>query len=316
MSFRDRDSEEIDDPKKAIMNLTRILPVSESPILNMQICPFFILKDEMKDIHKNFPIQFKINNSDPLGPFIECENTKDGDSYRSPWSNNYFPPIESDKLLPKELRELEEKINQLIKLYLKIYYNKDALSSAYVIFQDQKISNGFNCCVYIKSRILNSEYLKDDSFLESRNNISVKFMRERSNDPSKEKIKVIYKTNTVFLFKLNLKNMDDCVYNGTKCCDCTKTTYINNYFDYEKHLRYIGKSIEENEGNLRLKLGKIYLNKNNCICKEMRMEEGQDGETNNQVVNLKNIFNEFQKDIKEIKAKAESLSSMRRSKKY
>ena len=136
--------EEILDPKKAILNLTKILPVSQASILNLKICPFFVLKEEMKDIYRNFPLPFSINNSDPLGPFIQSEYNKDGDSYRSPWSNTYFPPKESDKLLPKELRELEQKINQLIKVYLKVYYSEDAISSAYIMFQDESISNQDN----------------------------------------------------------------------------------------------------------------------------------------------------------------------------
>ena len=27
-------------------------------------------------------------------PFLKSEYNKDGDSYRSPWTNQYFPPIE------------------------------------------------------------------------------------------------------------------------------------------------------------------------------------------------------------------------------
>ena len=300
MSSKSR-HEEILDPKKAILNLTKILPVSQASTLNLKICPFFVLKEEMKDIYRNFPLPFSINNSDPLGPFIESEFNKDRDSYRSPWSNTYFPPKESDKLLPKELRELEQKINQLIKVYLKVYYSEDAISSAYIMFQDESISNGFLCCVFIKSSVKNSDNLSDDSFLESTNIISVKFMRERTDTPNKEKIKVIYKANTMFLFKLGFKNLENFEYNGTKFCECTNSTYINNYFDYEKHLKYIGKSIEENEGNLRLKLDKIYLEKNNYICKEIRIEEGQDGETNSQINNLKKVCTEFEKFAKKKK---------------
>ena len=299
-----KQKEEITDPKKAILYLTTILPLSQASTLNLKICPFFILKEGMRDINKNFPIQFTINNSDPLGPFIESEYNKDGESYRSPWSNKYFPQKESNKLLPNELRELEQRINQLIKTYLKIYYSENAISSAYIMFQDESINNGFLCCVFIKSSVNNSEYLKDESFLESTNLISVKFMRERSDTPNKERIKTIYKTNTAFLYKLKLKSLENCEFNGTKNCDCTKTTYINNYFDYEKHLRYIGKSIEENEANLRLKLDKIYFEKNNYICKEIRMEEGQDGETNSKINNLKKVCTEYEKYAKKMKAES------------
>ena len=311
-----KSSEETIDPKKAILNLTKIISVNQSSILNTKICPFFIIKEEMRDVNKNFPVQFTINNSDPLGPFIESEYNRDGESYRSPWSNTYFPPIDSNKLLPKELRDLEEKINQLIKLYLKIYYSEDAISSAYITYQDESISNGFSCSVFIKSKVNNSPYLKDDSYLESTNIISVKFVRERSDEPNKEKIKVNYRTNTIFLFKLELKDLDGGIYNGTKNCECKKSTYISNYFDFETHLKYIGKSIEENEGNLRLKLDKIYLEKNNYITEEIRKEEGQDGKTNTQITNLKNICNEFEKYAATRKLKSESLISDKKNKNF
>ena len=84
MSYFRNMQEEIDTPKKAILNLTKILPVNQASILNLKICPYFLLKEEMKEINKNFPLQFKINNSDPLGPFIESEFNKDENSYRSP----------------------------------------------------------------------------------------------------------------------------------------------------------------------------------------------------------------------------------------
>ena len=47
----------------------------------------------------------------------------------------------------------------------------------------------------------NSPYLKDDSYLESTNIISVKFVRERTDDPNKEKIKVNYKTTDKLINK-------------------------------------------------------------------------------------------------------------------
>ncbi len=309
MSLKTKNEEIIDGPKKAVINLTKILSLNESSNFNLNIVPFFVRKEERKDVFKRFPMPFIINNSDKLGPFIESEYNKDDDSYRSPWSNQYFPPFDPEKkipkLLPKELRELEERLNKLIKLYLKLYYSEDAISSAYISFQDESISNGFNCCVLIKSRVINSDYLKDTSFLESTNNISVKFMRERTNEPNVERIKVIYKTNTIFLFKLELKELENCCYNGTKNCECIKTTYVDDYFDYDKHVKYIGNSIEENEGNLRMKLDKVYLEKNNYICKEIRMEEGQDGETNNQINNLKKICIEFEKFASAKKMNAE-----------
>ena len=138
MSYKQKEETKIDE-KGALINLTKILPVTEADTLIQKICPFFIDKIYMRNIYRNFPLNFKINNSDPLGPFIESEFNKDENSFRSPWSNTYFPAKESGKRLPKELRALEEKINSIIKLYLKMYYSPDAISSAYITFTDENL---------------------------------------------------------------------------------------------------------------------------------------------------------------------------------
>ena len=271
MLYKQKEETKIDE-KGALINLTKILPVTEADTLIQKICPFFIDKIYMRNIYRNFPLNFKINNSDPLGPFIESEFNKDENSFRSPWSNTYFPAKESGKRLPKELRALEEKINSIIKLYLKMYYSPDAISSAYITFTDESISNGFNCNILIQSKFNNSKVLDPNSFLETTNIISVKFMKARDKDSNKEKIKVIYNTNTIL--------------------NCNKPTYIKDYFETKTHLEYIGKSVEENEGKLRSKLDKIYLGKNNFICKEIR---NNDEGNKNRIINLKNICTEFEK---------------------
>ena len=61
-------------------------------------------------------------NDDAKGPFLKCEQNRDGDSYRSPWSNQYFPPTQDAKYPSKELRTLEEKLNTMFKYYTKGYY--------------------------------------------------------------------------------------------------------------------------------------------------------------------------------------------------
>ena len=290
MLYKQKEETKIDE-KGALINLTKILPVTEADTLIQKICPFFIDKIYMRNIYRNFPLNFKINNSDPLGPFIESEFNKDENSFRSPWSNTYFPAKESGKRLPKELRALEEKINSIIKLYLKMYYSPDAISSAYITFTDESISNGFNCNILIQSKFNNSKVLDPSSFLETTNIISVKFMKARDKDSNKEKIKVIYNTNTILLFKIKMKD-SDCEFNGTESCNCNKPTYIKDYFETKTHLEYIGKSVEENEGKLRSKLDKISLGKNNFICKEIR---NNDEGNKNRIINLKNICTEFEK---------------------
>ena len=63
-------------------------------------------------------------------------------------------------LLQKELCILEQKHNDLIKLYKKIYYSEDAISSAYITYSENQISNGFTCTIYIKNIITYSPFYK------------------------------------------------------------------------------------------------------------------------------------------------------------
>lgn len=49
--------------------------------------------------------------------YILCEYNRDADSYRSPWSNKYYPPLE-DALYPSsELRKLEVDANEVFAIY-------------------------------------------------------------------------------------------------------------------------------------------------------------------------------------------------------
>lgn len=73
----------------------------------------------------------EVESSDPQGPFLKTEFNRDGDSYRSPLSNKYFPSAEG--YVPHgELRRIEEVGNVLFTEYTKLYYGVGAVSSFFV----------------------------------------------------------------------------------------------------------------------------------------------------------------------------------------
>jgi len=49
--------------------------------------------------------------------YLNCDYNRDGDSYRSPWTNEYDPPIDDGVLPPAELRRLEMAANDLFNSY-------------------------------------------------------------------------------------------------------------------------------------------------------------------------------------------------------
>ncbi|KAI3977071.1 hypothetical protein MKX01_002252, partial [Papaver californicum] len=63
--------------------------------------------------------------------FIMCEYNRDADSYRSPWSNKYHPPLEDGKQPSATLRQLEIEANDIFAVYLDQYY-EGGISSVYI----------------------------------------------------------------------------------------------------------------------------------------------------------------------------------------
>lgn len=49
--------------------------------------------------------------------FILCEYNRDADSYRSPWSNKYHPPLEDATYPSPNLRKLEIEANEVFAIY-------------------------------------------------------------------------------------------------------------------------------------------------------------------------------------------------------
>ncbi|KAI9883661.1 MAG: F-actin-capping protein subunit beta [Watsoniomyces obsoletus] len=80
--------------------------------------------------------------------YLLCDYNRDGDSYRSPWSNEFDPPL-SDGTVPSErVRKMEEKANEAFDIYRELYY-EGGVSSVY--FWD--LDNGFAGVVLLKKTV-------------------------------------------------------------------------------------------------------------------------------------------------------------------
>ncbi|XP_031392763.1 probable F-actin-capping protein subunit beta [Punica granatum] len=78
--------------------------------------------------------------------FILCEYNRDADSYRSPWSSKYHPPLEDGTQPSPELRKLEIEANETFAIYRDQYY-EGGISSVYMWEDDNE---GFVACFLIK----------------------------------------------------------------------------------------------------------------------------------------------------------------------
>lgn len=63
--------------------------------------------------------------------YLCCDYNRDGDSYRSPWSSAYDPPLDDGTQPPTKLRDLEIRANEAFNTYRQLYYD-GGLSSVYL----------------------------------------------------------------------------------------------------------------------------------------------------------------------------------------
>lgn len=207
--------------------------------------------------------RIKVCNDDPKGPFIMCEQNRDGDSYRSPISNQFFPPENDVKFPSADLRELEIKLNKMFKVYSKMYYSTHAISSAYCWELADDIKDGFGVAILFKNALDNEKKIKKGSW-DSSNLITVTF----EEDGKKAKYNLITTVNLSMAFdhpvvgKVSLS--------GTVARSSHYTKPIKDYVKDDAHIENIGVLVEDMESGIRNVLDTIYCMKSKEIIDTAR----------------------------------------------
>ena len=80
--------------------------------------------------------------------YLLCDYNRDGDSYRSPWSNEFDPPIDDGTVPSERVRKLEVEANTAFDVYRELYY-EGGVGSVY--FWD--LDDGFAGVVLLKKEI-------------------------------------------------------------------------------------------------------------------------------------------------------------------
>lgn len=77
-----------------------------------------LVPDLCEDILSSIDQPLKIARDAKVGrDYLLCDYNRDGDSYRSPWSNTYDPPIEDGAMPSESLRKREIEINAAFDQY-------------------------------------------------------------------------------------------------------------------------------------------------------------------------------------------------------
>ncbi|PRD21606.1 UNVERIFIED_CONTAM: Capzb [Trichonephila clavipes] len=99
-----------------------------------------------EDLLSSVDQPLKIARDKNLGKdYLLCDYNRDGDSYRSPWSNTYDPPLDDGAMPSDRLRKLEIDANEAFDQYREMYF-EGGVSSVYL----WDLEHGFAGVILIK----------------------------------------------------------------------------------------------------------------------------------------------------------------------
>jgi capping protein beta len=203
--------------------------------------------------------------------FLLCDYNRDGDSYRSPWSNEYFPPLEdgSDEAFrpSDELRKLEQEANKVFDVYRHQYY-EGGISSVYMWDLN---NNGFAACFCIQKEAAGEKDLQ--GFKGSWSSVHVFEVLSAGKKDSYD-----YRlTSTVLVsMPIQLKGLGDIDLSGSITKQAQKSATLKTIGDSkESHLEIMGPMLEDLELDLRNTIEGVYFQKTKEIINGMRVTDAE-----------------------------------------
>jgi len=199
--------------------------------------------------------------------YLLCDYNRDGDSYRSPWSNKYDPPLPDEGMLPSpDLRKMEVFANEAFDIYRDLYY-EGGVSSVYCWDLDKASNPGgiFAACILMKKTQDQSK--KGQPMKGTWDSIHVVAVSAGN----------IYKLTSTVMLSIETENAATGTVNlsGSLTRQVEKSPQsggssqaIENYSN--GHVINIGKMVEDIEINLRNTLEQIYFGKTKDIASQLR----------------------------------------------
>lgn len=187
--------------------------------------------------------------------YLLCDYNRDGDSYRSPWSNTYDPPLEDGSMPSERLRKLEVEANAAFDQYREMYF-EGGVSSVYLWDLDM---TGFAGAILIKKAGDGSKKIKGcwDS-------IHVVEVQEKTTGRNAH-----YKlTSTVMLWlQTNKTGSGTMNLGGSLTRQMELDAAVS---DASPHIANIGRMVEDMENKIRNILNDIYFGKTKDIVNGLR----------------------------------------------
>eukprot|EP00457_Paulinella_chromatophora_P008166 gb/GEZN01008195.1/.p1 GENE.gb/GEZN01008195.1/~~gb/GEZN01008195.1/.p1 ORF type:complete len:286 (-),score=58.94 gb/GEZN01008195.1/:571-1428(-) len=249
------------------LNLMRRMPPAQ--VENSLAGLIELAPDLQEDLLNNVDQPLKVEKDSKTGKqFILCDYNRDGDSYRSPWSNAYFPPIpdgEEGFLPGPKLREMETQANMLFDIYRKLYF-EGGFSSVYFFETEEGDSGAFGSCWLIHKEVPQAKALKS-GWWDSIHVFSV--------EETKTKGKFKYSLTTTVMVSMNLKEPGR---TGDVDLSGNMTKQVTKEFALDKvkgHIQHMGAMLEEMELTIRNAIEGIYIQKTREVINGMRSASGE-----------------------------------------
>lgn len=183
--------------------------------------------------------------------FLCCDYNRDGDSYRSPYSNKFFPELDDAIELPAEIRSLEETANDAFDTYRELYY-EGGLSSCYLWESEEPTS--------LAGVVLFQKHQKQSRW----DSINVFEAEQESKNRYTYRL-----TSTVILdIGMKLTNLA-----GSLTRQAERSFNIESKVD---HVANVGTMVEEMESKLRSLLHEVYFGKTRNIIGDIRSVDNLD----------------------------------------
>lgn len=227
--------------EKHLMSISRLQPSIAEDLLSSVDVPLSIVRDPS-------------NNK----PFLTCDYNRDLDSFRSPWSNKFYPELEDDEDSPypsEDLRQLELQLNDSFEIYKSLYY-EGGISSVFLWDQEDSIEDGFAGVVLIKKEN------DDGSCWDS---IHVLEISAGKNDMANYQV-----TSTIILDLGIEKANDKLTLAGNLSRQTSRELSINSNDLITSHVVNIGSLVEDIESKLRNLLQEVYFGKTRDIIGDLR----------------------------------------------
>ncbi|USW54687.1 Putative F-actin-capping protein subunit beta [Septoria linicola] len=196
--------------------------------------------------------------------YLCCDYNRDGDSYRSPWSNEFEPSIPEEdaaELVPSgRVRRMEETLNQGVDVYRELYY-EGGISSAYLWALDE----GFAGVVLFKKSASGSGAGKGGW-----DSIHVLEVSEAATKRSAH-----YKLTSTVILDLGLQSnaVDSLELAGNLTRQTQHDSPLQGLRDAEieqSHVVNIGRMVEDMETRMRNLLQEVYFGKAKDVVGDLR----------------------------------------------